>query len=370
MELLNIFTHNLLSFIIILSVIVFVHEFGHYWVARRCGVRVEEFAIGFGKEIFGINDSHGTRWKFCVLPFGGYVKMFGDQNPASVADQEKIKEMTAEEKKVSFFFQNVYKRMAIVTAGPAANFILTILLFTIIFRYQGIATTLPIVSQVVENGAAIEAGIQEGDLITRIGEKEIENFDQVKQEISINKGEAVEILVQRDGEEILFNLTPKISESKDFFGNEIKVAMIGVAASEVKYEKFNLIGAFIEANKRTYDFSIAIFSALGDLITGKRSVKELGGPIKIAQYSGQSVDMGFVVVLWFMAMISVNLGVINLLPLPVLDGGHLFFYIIEAIRGKALPERVQQYGFQLGFVLIISLMVFTVYNDIAQIFIK
>ncbi len=176
MELLSLISHNLLSFIVILSIIVFIHEFGHYFVARKCGVKVEEFAIGFGKELFGFNDKNGTRWKFCLLPFGGYVKMFGDRNPASIADKDKIKQMTPAEKKISFYYQNVYKRMAVVLAGPIANFILAILLLTIIFRIQGVTTVLPIVDNLVDGGAAQEAGLKIGDKITQINNKKIKKF--------------------------------------------------------------------------------------------------------------------------------------------------------------------------------------------------
>ena len=368
MELLSLISHNILSFIVILSIIVFIHEFGHYFVAKKCGVKIDEFAIGFGKELIGFNDKNGTRWKFCLLPFGGYVKMFGDRNPASIADSDKIKEMTQKEKKVSFFYQNVYKRMAIVLAGPIANFILAILLFTAIFRIQGVTTILPVIDSVIENGAAKEAGLESGDKIIKIGDKKISDFSQIQQIIHQNADEKLDILIRRENKELLFELTPKASISKDFFGNEVKVGLIGVTASKYDYQKLNLFDSFIKANQESYNLSIAILGAIKDLIIGKRSIKELGGPVKIAQYSGKSVSMGFVVTLWFMAMISLNLGVLNLLPLPVLDGGHFFYYIIEAIKGKPLSQKIQQYGFQFGFGIILTLMLFTTYNDITGLF--
>lgn len=368
MELISLISHNIVSFIFILTIIVFIHEFGHYYVARKCGVKIDEFAIGFGKELFGFNDKNGTRWKFCLLPFGGYVKMFGDRNPASVADGEKIKKMTAAEKKVSFYFQSVYKRMAIVLAGPIANFILAVILFTVIFRIQGTTTILPIVDGLVDKGAAQEAGLKAGDKISSIGGKEITKFSQIQEIIYPSAEKELEIIVQREGKDIVFNLTPKASISEDFFGNEIKVGMIGVTAGQYEYKKLNLFQSFTQANKETYNLSVAVLGAVKDLITGKRSVKELGGPVKIAQYSGQSVDKGMIVVIWFMAMISINLGVLNLLPLPILDGGHFFYYVIEAIKGKPLPQKVQQYGFQVGFAMILTLMLFTTFNDIYSIF--
>jgi regulator of sigma E protease len=368
MDILNLITHNLLSFVVILSVIVFIHEFGHYFVARLCGVKIEEFAIGFGKELFGRNDKHGTRWKFCLLPFGGYVKMFGDQNPASVPDSEKIKTLTENEKKQSLYFQNVYKRIAIVSAGPIANFLLCILLLTVIFRVQGLTTILPIVSEVKQESAAQKAGILAGDKILKINQHKIENFNQIRSITAQEGKKEMQLNILRDGQIIKINLTPKIATSKNVFGEEQKMPLIGIGASQFEYQKLALPQAFINANVETYNLSIAIFKAIGQLITGQRSIKDLGGPVKIAQYSGQSTSAGFIMVLWFMAMISVNLGVANLLPIPVLDGGHLFYYIIEAIRGKPLPEKVQSLGFQMGFVFLISLMMFTTINDISQIF--
>ena len=368
MELLSLISHNLISFIVILSVIVFIHEFGHYFVARKCGVKIDEFAIGFGKELIGFNDKNGTRWKFCLLPFGGYVKMFGDRNPASIVDKDKIKKMTAAEKKVSFYYQNVYKRMAIVLAGPMANFILAVLLLTIIFRVQGMTVVLPIVDDLVETGAAKEAGLKIGDKITKINNKKIKNFSELQQIVSISADEELEIFIQRNNKELSFNVTPKSLTSKDFFGNDVKIGMIGVQSGQYEYTKLGTFDSFTRANIETYNISTAVLGALRDLIIGKRSIKELGGPVKIAQYSGKSVSMGIMVVIWFIAMISINLGVLNLLPLPILDGGHFLYYVIEAMKGKPLSEKSQQLGFQFGFAIVLTLMLFTTYNDIMGLF--
>ncbi|MCE3255827.1 MAG: mmpA [Rickettsiaceae bacterium] len=368
MSILNLIAHNIFSFVVILSIVVFIHEFGHYFIAKLCGVKVEEFSIGFGKELFGFNDKSGTRWKFSLLPLGGYVRMFGDKNPASVVDAEKIKTITAEEKKVSLYFQNVYKRIAIVSAGPIANFLLCILLLTVIFKMQGVTKILPIIDQVQEQSAAKEAGILVGDRILKINDEEIKDFDQVRQIVVVGGEKEMQIALQRGEKVIDVKLVPKISISKNVFGEEQKVPLIGIGASQFEYHKLGLGQAFLQANIETYNLSIAITKAIGELIIGERSVKELSGPVKIAQYSGKSMSEGLLMVLWFMAMISVNLGVANLLPIPVLDGGHLFFYIIEAIRGKALPEKVQMIGFQIGFALLLSLMIFTTYNDINNLF--
>lgn len=368
MELLSLISHNLISFIIILSIIVFIHEFGHYFVARKCGVKIDEFAIGFGKELIGFNDKNGTRWKFCLLPFGGYVKMFGDRNPASVADSDKIKKMSAEEKKISFYYQGVYKRMAIVLAGPIANFILAILLLTIIFRIQGMTTVLPIIDSLIDTGSAKEAGLKEGDRIVQVNNKKINDFSELQQIVATSADEELIIKIERNYQELSFNVTPKYVQSEDFFGNEVKIGMIGIQAGQYEYKKLGTLDSFIQANIETYNISISVLGALRDLLIGKRSIKELGGPVKIAQYSGKSVSMGLMVAIWFMAMISINLGVLNLLPLPVLDGGHFLYYTVEAIKGKPLSERSQQLGFQFGFAIVLTLMIFTTYNDIMGLF--
>jgi regulator of sigma E protease len=368
MTIINLIAHNLFAFIIILSIIVFIHEFGHYFVAKMCGVKVEEFSIGFGKELFGRNDKSGTRWKFCLLPFGGYVKMFGDKNPASIADGEHLKEMTATEKKKAFYFQNVWKRIAIVSAGPIANFLLCILLLMVIFKVQGYTKVLPIIDQVQEQSAAAQAGILIGDKVLKINDVAIDDFEQMRQMVLQNGEKEMHLVVERGQKTIDINLAPKVSVSKNIFGDEQKTPLIGVGASQFEYSKMSLGQSFVQANVETYNLATAVAKGIGELITGTRSIKELSGPVKIAEYSGKSMAGGLMMVLWFMAIISVNLGVANLLPIPVLDGGHLFYYIIEAIRGKALPEKVQMTGFQIGFAILMSLMIFTTYNDITNLF--
>ncbi|MES2676780.1 MAG: RIP metalloprotease RseP [Pseudomonadota bacterium] len=368
MAIINLIAHNIFAFVIILSIIVFIHEFGHYFIAKICGVRVEEFSIGFGKELFGFNDKSGTRWKFSLLPFGGYVKMFGDKNPASLFDGEKLQQMSLQDKKVSFYFQNVYKRIAIVSAGPIANFLLCILLLTVIFKVQGLTTVLPIIDQVQEESAASAAGILVGDKVLKINETTIKDFDQLRQIVIQNGEKPMQLVLQRGEKTVDVNLTPKIAASKNIFGEEQKTPLIGVGASQFEYHKLGLGQAFVQAHIETYNLSTAILKAIGELITGQRSIKELSGPVKIAEYSGKSMEQGFMMVLWFMAMISANLGVANLLPIPALDGGHLFYYIIEVIRGKPLPEKVQLMGFQVGFAILIALMIFTTSNDLYNLF--
>ena len=359
---------NFFSFILIISLIVFIHEFGHFIVARWCGVKVDEFAIGFGKELIGFTDKQNTRWKFCLFPIGGYVKMHGDRNAASIPDVELVKNMTAEEKKISFLGKNVYQRMAIVVAGPVANFLLAIVIFTFLFRLNGLTTIAPIVDEVLPESAAFASGLQKGDEILQVDDVEIVTFDDMRQIVTTSADRTLAFKIKRNDRIIDLDLTPKIRTTKDFFGDEVRIGMIGVSASEVTHEKLNLGQSFLRANVETYNTSISIFKALGELLTGQRSLEELGGPIKIAKYSGKTVEMGFIAVIWFMAMISVNLGVMNLLPVPVLDGGHLFYYIIEAIFRKPLSQKLQQIGFKIGFSLVMTLMLFTTFNDVRQLF--
>lgn len=368
MALTQLIIQNLFSFIFIISLIVFIHEFGHFFVARLCGVKVEEFSIGFGRKLFGFFDKKGTEWKFCLLPFGGYVKMFGDRNGASMPDSEAIAAMSLEDKKKSFIGKNVYQRMAIVSAGPIANFILAILIFTFLFKLNGLSSVLPIVDEVLPESAAYENGLKKGDKILAIDGAEIHDFDDMRQIVVSAADRELVFKIER-GEEIFESkITPKNQVRKDFFGDDVKMGTLGVTASEVSHKELNIGQSFVEANVQTYKISMAIFKALGELITGKRSVEELGGPIKIAKYSGKTVEMGALAVIWFMALISINLGVMNLLPVPVLDGGHLFYYVIEAICGKPLPQKVQQMGFRFGLAIVLTLMVFTTFNDIRQIF--
>ena len=376
---LQLILQNIFSFIAIISFIVFIHEFGHFFVARLCGVKIEVFAIGFGRELFGFNDKKNTRWKFCMIPLGGYVKMYGDKNGASTPDYENIANFSEAEKKQSFIFKNVYQKIAIVAAGPLANFILAITLFTILFRINGLSTVLPIVDEVLEKSAAFEVGLQKNDKILTINDKKINDFSDMQQIVATSAGQELQFEILRknlatqndlgeeNGEILKLKITPKSQESVNIFGEKQRTGLLGISSKEVSHRDLNIFQAFCQANLESYRISVAILGAVGDLLTGKRELKELGGPIKIAKYSGKTVELGASVVIWFMAMISLNLGVMNLLPLPVLDGGHLLFYFFEAIFKRPLPQKIQQLGFQFGFAIIISLMIFTTYNDIWQL---
>ncbi|NBX52531.1 MAG: RIP metalloprotease RseP [Proteobacteria bacterium] len=366
MSLIHIILHNLFSFIVIISLIVFIHEFGHFIVARWCGVKIDEFAIGFGKALFSFRDKKNTEWKFCLWPFGGYVKMYGDRNGASIPDIELIKQMSAEERKISFLGKNVYQRIAIVSAGPIANFILAILILTFLFRLNGEVIVEPVVSEIVKDSASFEAGLKKGDRIITIDNKPIKDFQDIRNIVVTGLETSLNFKIQRDDQLLDFAVNPKTIVQKDMFGDEVKIRSVGIMADEITQNQLNFGQSFVKANIETYNISISILKTLGQLISGKRSIKELGGPVKIAKYSGKTVEQGLLVVAWFMAMISINLGVMNLLPIPVLDGGHLFYYLIEAIKGKPLSQKIQSFGYSFGFALVISLMIFTTLNDIIQ----
>ncbi len=357
----------ILAFTLIISFIVFIHEFGHFYVARLCKVKVEVFAIGFGKEIFGFFDKKGTRWKFCMIPMGGYVKMYGDKNASSNTDFEAIKNFSEEEKKQSFIFKNVWQKIAIVAAGPIANFVLAIAVFTILLRINGFNQALPIVDEVIENSAAFESGIKNGDEILSINNQEIKFFSDMQEIVMKNADKKLTFKIARNNKIIEIEIAPKLQEKSNIFGEKMQTGILGVTSKEIIHQDYNIFQAFCQANLEVLRISKAVLVAIYELITGQRSVKELSGPIKIANYSAKTIEIGFEFTLFFIAMISINLGIMNLLPLPMLDGGHLLFYFFEAIFKKPIPQKIQEYAFQFGFFIILLLMIFTTFNDISNL---
>lgn len=366
MELLATILNSTVAFIVILSVIVFIHEFGHYYIAKISGVKIEVFSIGFGKELFGWNDKSGTRWKVSLLPLGGYVKMFGDIDPASSPDSKKIKAFTEEEKKLAFHTKSLPIKSAIVAAGPMANFLLAIVIMVFFFSYYGKPMTTAEVSQVVEGGAAEEAGLLPGDVIIEIDGDEIDSFADIQRIVAINMGTPIEIIIERDNSQLTTIATPKMQERKDMFGNDIKAAMLGIVSTEFAYEKLPILTSFKAAVAETYNISASTLKALKQMVTGERSPKEISGPLGIAKYSGQSAEKGIETVLWFMVVLSINLGLINLFPVPLLDGGHLMFYAVEAVQGKPVADRVQEWAFKIGIALVGSLFIFAMLNDLQK----
>jgi regulator of sigma E protease len=352
-----------IPFIIVISVVVFIHEFGHYWVARRCGVRVLTFSIGFGKEIIGWNDKHGTRWKISWLPLGGYVKMFGDADPASTPDAA-VHTMTEEEKKVAFYHQSVGKRMAIVVAGPAVNYIFAILVLSFMFIFEGQPYSPPDISTIIENSAAAKAGLQVGDHITSIDDHAIDRFEDLKRIVMLNEGSPIPLDITRQGQAIHFTLTPEVITMTDRFGGTHKGGRIGIGTDKINYKKWPPVQAVQHALIETWNISASTLRAIGQMIMGTRGSEELGGVLRIAEMSGKVAKDGVVSLIWFMGMISINLGLINLFPVPMLDGGHLAMYAFERMKGKPLPEKIQEISARVGLILVMTLMLFATWNDL------
>lgn len=391
------FLHYGISFIVIISIIVFIHEWGHFAVARFFGVKVDEFSIGFGKELKGWTDKHGTRWKISLLPLGGFVKMHGDEDGSSKADAAKLKKMTKKEKEISFFFKPLWQKALIVAAGPAINFALAILIYSTIYATYG-KTEIefePTIGVVIDGGVASDLGMQEGDRIVSIGGNDVKYFSDVQRLTMFAPSVETEIVVERDGETIPFKFTPQNQDLKDENGEFVQVRL-GiknnpediVRKEEISFGVFEAVGAAVD---KVYADCVGMLKALGQIISGERSMKEMGGPVKIVEYSGhftQSISdsvtcafgyndtkltcgelamNGFINALVFTAMISTMLGLMNLLPVPMLDGGHLLFYAIEAIIRRPVPEMAQEWSFRAGFAFLIGIMLYVTYNDILSL---
>jgi regulator of sigma E protease len=352
----------IVPFLLILSVVVFVHEFGHYWVARRNGVRVETFSIGFGPELFGRNDRHGTRWKFSAIPLGGYVKMLGDADATSTTHDRQH-----ERDPDSFPAKSVWQRMAIVFAGPAFNFIFAIVALTLLFTLSGRPFTPPEVGTVQEGSPAAAAGLMPGDRITAVDGSAIESFEQLQEVVRTSPGEPLDFEITRDGQPVTITVTPEMSELTDRFGTVHRIGLIGVARAGVEFRKVDPFSAAWDAIAETGRMIGGTLAALWEMIIGSRGTEELGGPLRIAQMSGQIAQDGLVPLIWFSAVLSINLGLINLFPIPMLDGGHLLMYGIEAARGRPLTERSQEIAFRFGLAMVLSLMVFATWNDLVHL---
>jgi regulator of sigma E protease len=354
-------------FVVVLTVLVFVHELGHYLVARWNKVRIEVFSIGFGPEIFGWNDRAGTRWKFSAMPLGGYVKMFGDADPASMPASD-LPAMTAEEREVSFHHKRLPQRAAVVAAGPLANFIFALIVLTGLYATVGQSFTVPEVG-VVDPGSAAEAGgIKQGDIFLTIDGQPIERFEDVQRLVQISTGTPLALVLKRGDGLVTLSVTPKLSEIADRFGNKHQFSLLGIHSQGlVQYVRYDPLSALRRAGTETVNSATVALQAVWQMIVGARTADDLGGPLRIAQMSGEMAHFGIAAVLSFMAFLSVNLGLINLFPIPVLDGGHLLFYAAEAIRGKPLGHRAQEYGFRLGLALVLTLMVFATWNDVVHL---
>ena len=358
-------------FLFVLTVVVFFHELGHFLMARLCGIKVLVFSVGFGPEIAGFNDRYGTRWKISAVPLGGYVKFFGDDNAASVPDQAAAASMSDADRKDSFMFQPVRSRAAVVAAGPIANFVLAIAIFAAIFMTVGKQTTSARVDTVQPASAAEVAGFKPGDLVTAINGEKIQSFSDMQRIVSISAGDTLSIDVDRGGAPITLKATPQLKELKDNFGNVHRLGVLGISRSmspgDIKTEKAGPLRAVVMGAQETWFVVDRTLAYIGGVFVGREAADQLGGPIRIAQVSGQVATAGFTALIHLTAVLSVSIGLLNLFPIPLLDGGHLLFYAIETIRGRPLSERAQEVGFRIGLAVVVMLMIFATFNDILRL---
>ncbi len=358
-------------FLFILTIIVFIHELGHFLVARWCGVTVKTFSVGFGREIFGFDDSKGTRWRFAWIPLGGYVKFLDDENAASVPDRDAFDAMSEEERQGSFQGKPVGQRAAIVAAGPIANFILAIGIFAFIFATVGQRTTIARVDEIAANSAAQEAGFEVGDVIFEINNRKIDTFAEMQQIVSSSPGEELSFKVKRNNSDITLLATPKREEITDRFGNKLNIGLLGIRRTtkpeDWTYEQYDPLTATGMGVERTWFVITSTMDYIRKVIVGSESANQLGGPIRIAQVSGQVATDGWLPLLNLTAILSISIGLLNLFPVPMLDGGHLLFYFIEFVRGRPLNERTQEFGFRIGLALVLMLMIFATWNDLVHL---
>ena len=361
----------IIPFLFVLSVVVFFHELGHFLVARWCGVRVLVFSIGFGPEIVGFNDRHGTRWKIAAIPLGGYVRFFGDENAASVPDQAAIAAMTTAEARESFFHKSVSRRAAIVAAGPIANFILAIVIFATVAMTFGKQIISARVDTVRPASAALAAGFRAGDLVVSIDGRAIESFTDMQRIVSGSAERTLEIVVDRGGALVTLKAVPKLEEIKDRFNNTHRIGVLGIerstAPGDVRTERVSPGQAIVEGVEQTWFVIERTMSYLAGVIVGRESADQLGGPARIAQVAGQMASLGILPIINLAAVLSVSIGLLNLFPIPLLDGGHLLFYAVEAIRGRPLSDRAQEVGFRIGLAIVLMLMIFATFNDILRL---
>ena len=362
----------IIPFLILIMIVVFIHEYGHYYFAKRYGVGVTDFSIGFGREIFGWNDKSGTRWKVCWIPLGGYVKFFGDRNVFSQTEQQEIiNKYSEDDRQKLFILKPLYQRSLIVAAGPLANFFLAILIFTMINMFVGKDLTPALVDEVQKDSPAFVANMKKNDKIIYIDNKKVESILEVSIFINISTAEIIEFVVLRNDQEISLLIKPDLVDGKDSLGNSVKKRMIGIKLSPLnnKYEKQPLgpSKAIYYSVKEVWFVTVTSLNYLGKMITGAADSSQLGGPIRIAKITGQVAEHGIIPFLSIMAYISISLGLINLFPIPMLDGGHLMFYLIEKILGRPLNQKTQEGFFRIGLFLLFSLMFFVTFNDLKDL---
>jgi regulator of sigma E protease len=369
----NVVVGFIIPFLFVLTIIVFIHELGHFLVARWCGIRVLVFSIGFGPELVGFNDRYGTRWKLSAIPLGGYVKFFGDENVASVPDANAIAAMNADERRVSFFHKSVGARAAVVAAGPIANFLLAIAIFATIFWVYGKQETAARIGEVAAGSPAAAAGFQPDDVVLSIDGKPINSFREMKVIVAFSAERPLDIVVDRGGAHVTLHATPRLGTEKD--KDNAGLGLLGViqkkpAPEDIRTIRYTPLGALQEAGTETWSVIDQSLTYFARIFVGRASAAQLGGVVRIAQMSGEAASLGFATLMSWAGYISVSIGLLNLFPIPLLDGGHLLFYAAEAVRGRPLSERVQEFGFRIGFAIIVMLMIFTVWNDLSRLWVS
>lgn len=361
----------ILPYILILSLLVFVHELGHYLAGRWSGIRILAFSVGFGPELVGYTDKHGTRWKISAIPLGGYVRFFGDADAASRPDGTLAETLSPEERAQTLDGAKLWKRAVTVAAGPLANFLLAIVIFAGMFATMGKPVSDPVVADIKAGSAAESAGIERGDVLVALDGRQIETFDDVVRYITMRPEIPVEVTVRRDGQEIDFNLVPKRAVTTDRFGNEMEVGQIGIItdqqAGNFRIVELSLTQSVWEGIRQTGHIVTGTFDYIGNMIAGRMNADQLGGPVRVVQASGEMATLGVIALLNLAAVLSVSLGLLNLMPVPVLDGGHLVLYAIEAVRGRPMGQGAQEIAFRIGMAMILSLMVFATWNDISRL---
>ncbi len=362
----------IIPFIILILVVVFIHEYGHYYFAKRYGVGVTDFSIGFGSEIFGWNDKSGTRWKICWIPLGGYVKFFGDRNVFSQSDQEELlKKYNKDDQEKLFVTKPLYQRSLIVFGGPLANFILAVIIFSFIYMFSGKDFTPAIINEVQKDSPAEIAGMKSNDIILEIDNNKVESILDVSKFITTSTSEFIQFKLSRYDQELILKVKPNIVEDEDNLGNKIKRRMIGIKLSaynnKINHIKLGPGQALIQSINEVYFVTLSSLKYLGSMMTGSGDSSQLGGPIRIAKISGQVAEFGLIPFISMMAYISISLGLINLFPIPLLDGGHLMFYAFEKLLGRPLSKNIQEGFFRIGMFLLISLMFFATFNDLKDL---
>jgi regulator of sigma E protease len=360
----------IVPFVVVLTIVVFIHELGHFLVGRWCGIKVDAFSIGFGPELFAFTDRKGTRWRIAALPLGGYVKFHGDANGASMTDDAAVSGMPEAERKVTFAAQALWKRASVVAAGPVANFILALAIFTGVFYFAGRAVLTPRIDGVVAGSAAEAAGFKSGDLVLEIDGEKIGSFNDLQRIVTAAPDRSLAFLIDREGQGLRLTATPRLKEIVTPVGKS-RVGQLGIEAGgkreNWRMETYGLVDSVKLAGAETWFVLSSTAKYLGALVIGRESTDQLSGPAGLAQASGEMAKLGLTAFLNLVAILSISIGLLNLAPVPLLDGGHLLFYAIEGIRGRALPEKAQEIGFRIGIAVVGCLMVVATYNDILRL---